>query len=180
MCLFISVILHYTVVQSFWNRVSFFNQFHPRPEMTGAGLLLLLLLLNSRLPLPAAAHDDACPMNASTPAPESAQLLKGILLVDGSSYPSSAYRTAPDGRGYVLCTCEIKPCVRKCCGLGKIYEHTKRCTKSTTVKNKPVNFTVSSKYKWSGQKNTWLKKNVHVTASMLYFTFPSFSFVNHF
>lgn len=118
-----------------------------RPGMTGAGMLLLLLLLASRSPRPAAAVDGACPMNASVPAPAGAQPSDGdgTLWTNGRSYAPSEYRTAADGHGYVLCACEIKPCVRKCCGPGKIYELAKRCTKSTAAGDAPIDFTVGSR-----------------------------------
>lgn len=165
-CLFISVVYHrhYTVSFNFPipsrptefvsdPRVPGMTNPAPaadRPEMTGAGLLLLLLLLASRSPRPAAAVGGACPMNASTPVPAGAQLLvgEGVLRTDERSYAPSEYRTARDGHGYVLCACEIKPCVRKCCGPGKIYELAKRCTKSTAAGDAPVNFTVGSHGCW--------------------------------
>ncbi|XP_022161437.1 G-protein coupled receptor Mth2-like isoform X2 [Myzus persicae] len=64
----------------------------------------------------AAFADERCPMNASTPAPENAYLVNDVLWAGEpeQAYPPAAYRPVPGG-GFVLCTCETGPCMRKCC-----------------------------------------------------------------
>lgn len=72
--------------------------------------------------------DERCPMNVSQPAPENAYLVNDVLWAGQPEkpYTRAAYRSVP-GVGFVLCTCEIGPCVRKCCAPNAAYVNSK-CT----------------------------------------------------
>jgi hypothetical protein len=67
-------------------------------------------------------------MNASQPAPENAYQVNDVLWAGQpeKSYPPAAYRSVQDV-GYVLCTCETRVCVRKCCEPNAAYVNS-RCT----------------------------------------------------
>ncbi|XP_025197944.1 G-protein coupled receptor Mth2-like isoform X2 [Melanaphis sacchari] len=80
-----------------------------------------LLLLRT-----AAFADNPCPMNVSQPAPDNAYQVNDVLWAGQPEkpYPPAAYRTIP-GVGFVLCTCEIGPCVRKCCAPNAAYVNSK-------------------------------------------------------
>ncbi|XP_060863625.1 uncharacterized protein LOC132940184 [Metopolophium dirhodum] len=75
--------------------------------------LPVLLVL---LPPAAAFANEQCPMNASRPAPENAYQANDVLWAGKpkKAYPSAAYRPVQGG-GYVLCTCAVEMCLRKCC-----------------------------------------------------------------
>uniref|UniRef100_A0A2S2P942 Methuselah N-terminal domain-containing protein n=1 Tax=Schizaphis graminum TaxID=13262 RepID=A0A2S2P942_SCHGA len=72
--------------------------------------------------------DYPCPMNASRPAPENAHLVNNVMWAGQPEkpYPRAAYRTVQDV-GYVLCTCKIGTCIRKCCPPNAVYMNY-RCT----------------------------------------------------
>ncbi|XP_026814144.1 G-protein coupled receptor Mth2-like isoform X2 [Rhopalosiphum maidis] len=76
----------------------------------------------------AAFADDRCLMNVSQPAPENAYQVNDILWAGQPEkpYPPAAYRSV-QGVSYVLCTCETRACIRKCCEPNAAYVNSK-CT----------------------------------------------------
>lgn len=89
-------------------------------------LLLLLPVLVGRVRT--GTDEDAwCPMNVTEPAPVGAHVVDGNLFTVERSYPPSQYRRRTTVVGaandeYLLCTCAVTQCVRKCCPHDMVYD----------------------------------------------------------
>lgn len=117
---------------------------------------------------------DACPMNVSEPVLENARLVNGTLWVGQPvrKYPPEAYRLASGGGGYVLCTCNIKPCIRKCCMPNMAYGIDNKCTQFNESFELLENFTVSSLSKFSVRTLQF----THIQVPRLFFLIQTINF----